>query len=60
MTTRIKNYPFEVPIAGDCPSVALADQIKNLDWRARSATPKGRISPNELAEIKRKLLLLLA
>jgi mRNA-degrading endonuclease toxin of MazEF toxin-antitoxin module len=34
-TTRIKNYPFEVPIAGDPPSVALADQLKSVDWRAR-------------------------
>ena len=36
-TTRIKGYPFEVRLAGAPPSVALADQIKSLDWRARRA-----------------------
>jgi len=25
-------YPFEVLIAGDRPSAALADQVKSLDW----------------------------
>jgi len=31
MTTRIKGgYPFEVSIAGNPPSVTLADQVKSL------------------------------
>src|SRR5438067_5546814 len=34
MTTQIKNYPFEVVIAGASPSAVLADQVKSLDWRA--------------------------
>jgi mRNA interferase MazF len=29
MTTQIKNYPFEVVIAGATPSVVLADQVKS-------------------------------
>lgn len=37
MATQIKNYPFEVPIAGDPVSVVLADQVKSLDWRSRKA-----------------------
>ena len=32
MTTQIKNYIFEVPVAGERPSVVLADQVKSLDW----------------------------
>ena len=35
VTTRIKGYPFEVPVAGSPPSVAIADQVKSLDWRRR-------------------------
>jgi mRNA interferase MazF len=36
MTTQIKGYPFEVPIAGDRPGAALADQVKSLDWGGAS------------------------
>ena len=54
MTTRIKGYPFEVRIAGAASSVALADQLKSLDWRARRATRKGRASASELAEARLK------
>jgi mRNA interferase MazF len=34
---RVKGYPFEVRIDGNplVSGVALADQIKSLDWRAR-------------------------
>lgn len=39
-TTRIKGYPFEIAIAGSPPSVALADQVKSLDWCARNASPQ--------------------
>jgi mRNA interferase MazF len=31
MTMQIKNYPFEVVIAGPNPSAVLADQGKSLD-----------------------------
>jgi mRNA interferase MazF len=59
-TTRIKNYPFEAPIAGDPPSVALADQLKSVDWRARAAKFKRKIAAPELAEIRSKAMALLA
>ncbi len=39
MTTQIKNYPFEVVIAGTPGSAVLADQVKSLDWRKRRAPP---------------------
>ena len=41
MTTQIKNYPFEVIIAGASPSAVLADQVTSLDWRKRRARRKG-------------------
>ena len=51
-TTRIKGYPFEVRLAGAPPSVALADQIKSLDWRARRAVRKGTVTAEVLAAIR--------
>ncbi len=58
-TTRIKKYPFEVLIAGEPASVVLADQVKSQDWRARKATRKGRVSREELAEVRAKLRALI-
>jgi mRNA interferase MazF len=58
-TTRIKGYPFEVALAGQPPSVALADQVKSFDWRARRATRKGRVGLTELTEIRNKLRALI-
>ena len=59
-TTRIKGYPFEVALAGTPPSVVLADQVKSQDWRARKASHKGRASAAELAEVRAKLVALVA
>ena len=58
-TTRIKGYPFEVPLSGQPASVALADQVKSFDWRVRRATRKGRATAAELAEIRAKLHVLI-
>jgi mRNA interferase MazF len=54
-TTRVKGYPFEVGLSGRPRSVALADQVKSFDWRARKATRKGQATVGELAEIRAKL-----
>ena len=54
LTTKIKDYPFEVVLAGDKPSVALADQVKSLDWRARPVRRKGKVLDDELSEIRAK------
>ncbi len=35
LTTKLEGYAFEVLLAGNQPSVVLADQIKSLDWRSR-------------------------
>jgi mRNA interferase MazF len=39
ITSQVKHYAFEVAIPAGLPveGVVLADQIKNLDWRARRA-----------------------
>lgn len=61
ITNQIKRYPFEVVIRGN-PNVTgaiLSDQIKNLDWRARNARLKGRVSDGELAETLGKIRALL-
>jgi mRNA interferase MazF len=60
MTTQIESYPFEVIIhAKDASGVVLSDQVKNLDWRARKATPKGKASVEELDEVRAKIATLL-
>ena len=59
LTTRIKGYPFEVAVADAPKSVALADQVKCLDWRVRRAKAKGRVTEGELGEIKARLRALL-
>jgi mRNA interferase MazF len=59
MTTQIKNYPFEVLIAGPARSAVLADQIKSRDWRGRRAKQKGAVSAAELAEVRAKICSLI-
>ena len=59
MTTRVKGYPFEVAVAGNEASVVLADQVKSLDWKARRARLKGKVSPAELSDVRRKAIALI-
>jgi len=59
MTSQIKNYPFEVLLAGPARSAVLADQIKSLDWRRRRAKRKGAVAPAELAEVRAKIRALI-
>lgn len=54
VTTKIKGYPFEVALSGSLPSVALADQVKSLDWRKWAASRKGTATQQELALIRAK------
>ena len=57
ITNQVKGYPFEVQIR-DNPKVSgviLSDQVKSLDWKARGAKKKGRISDDELSEVLNKL-----
>jgi len=61
ITNQVKGYPFEVPLpAGHgIGGVILADQVKNLDWRARNADIIARLPASVLADVLGKLLTLL-
>jgi mRNA interferase MazF len=59
LMAQIKNYPFEVLIGGSPPSVVLADQVKSLDWRSRNARRKGRVTAEQLAEVRAKIWALI-
>jgi mRNA interferase MazF len=63
MTTRVKGYPLEVPIApsrpSDPPSVALSDRVASLDWRALRAERKGRATEAELAAVRARAVALI-
>ena len=61
ITNRIKGYPFEVPLPDGLPvtGVVLADQVKSLDWRVRSAEHVGEVPTDVVEEVLRRLALLL-
>jgi len=44
ITSRVKGYPFEVPLPPDLPisGAVLSDHLKSLDWRARAAKIAGK------------------
>ncbi|NYT85753.1 type II toxin-antitoxin system PemK/MazF family toxin [Pollutimonas harenae] len=60
ITGDIKSYPFEVPIQSDPPIAVLSDQVKSIDWVHTKISHHGRISANELAQVRAKLLALLS
>ena len=62
ITSRIKGYPFEVvlPKGLAANGAVLSDHIKSLDWRARRAEFKGRVSRAVLDEVLSKIAPLLA
>lgn len=62
ITSKIKPYPFVVPILNspDIAGAALADPLRSLDWRARRAKKRGRVSGQTLAEVLGKAAALLA
>ena len=53
ITNQVKGYPFEVAITGipSISGVALADQVKNLDWRIRGAKFVGTVDDAVLTEV---------
>ncbi len=61
LTTRIKGYPFEVALPGPegVPAVALADQVKSVDWRARRAQRAARAPEDALQSVLAKAATLL-
>jgi mRNA interferase MazF len=56
ITSRKKGYPFEVELPGRLAvaGVILADQIRNLDWKARKAKYIDRADENVLEEVLSK------
>lgn len=61
ITTKVKGYPFEVPIPEGLPvaGVILADHLKSVDWRARRATRAGRLPTLVLEEVRSRIASLL-
>ena len=60
ITSKIKNYPFEVIILQkEINGVILSDQIKSLDWKERNAEFIGKSSKEVLEEVINKFLLLI-
>lgn len=59
LTTRIKGYPFEVPLGAGTvhPTVAIADGVRSIDWSARNATKKGSVGPAVLQQVRQRLVL---
>jgi mRNA interferase MazF len=60
ITSKVKNYPFEVSIANKrIDGVVLADQIKNLDWKARTVEFIIKAGSEKTDEIIDKISVLL-
>jgi mRNA interferase MazF len=62
ITGQVKGYPFEVALPDGLAvaGVVLADQVKNLDWRARKAVRIGSVPEPVVAQVLRRLNALLA
>jgi len=61
VTTSIKGYPFEVNLDGakKTSGVALADQVRSIDWQARKIKIVDSISTTSLTTILAKVKPLL-
>jgi mRNA interferase MazF len=57
ITSHVKGYPFEVelPAGRKAGGAVLADQVKSLDWRVRSAKKFDEVSDEVLAEVLAKI-----
>ncbi len=53
ITNKVKGYSFEVrlPASAKTTGVVLADHIKNLDWRARCADFREKLSRSFVREV---------
>jgi len=59
ITSKSKKYPFEVPIKGKVKGVILCDQLRTIDYRARSVRFAHAAPEKIMGEVKHKLWLLL-
>jgi mRNA interferase MazF len=57
VTSRVKGYPFEVPLQEGLAvgGVVLADQVRNLDWKSRHARFIAKAPSGVLSETLGKL-----
>ena len=57
ITSRVKGYPFEVPLPPGLAAagVVLADQVRSLDWKARSAALAGRAPDAVIQDVLARL-----
>lgn len=61
IASAVKGYPFEVLLPSTCPisGVVLADQVRNLDWRARTARFEIQAPPQVVCDVKDELAILI-
>jgi mRNA interferase MazF len=61
ITNQVKGYPFEVALPGGLPvtGVVLADQVKNLDWKAGQCAHIYTVSEQIVVQVLRRLDALL-
>jgi mRNA interferase MazF len=62
VTSQVKGYPFEVamPAGVKAEGVALADQVRSLDWRARDAAYLDTLPAAAVAQILARARALLS
>jgi mRNA interferase MazF len=62
VTSRVKGYPFEVPLPEnlEVSGVILADQVKSLDWKVRKAEHACTVPRSVMNEVFGKLNALLS
>lgn len=61
ITNQVKGYPFEVELPDALPitGVALSDQVRSIDWRARRARVIARLPDTTVQTALAKLQALL-
>jgi mRNA interferase MazF len=59
ITSKIKDYPFEVRINSIIQGVILSDQIRSIDWKSRNIAFIEKIPEGILKEILENINLLL-
>ena len=61
ITSKVKNYPFEVAITGNhIAGAILTDQIRSFDWRARRVEKIEAAGDVVVEEVKSKILAIIS
>ncbi len=60
ITSKIKGYPFEVPLnVAKITGAILSDQVRTLDWQAREVTKLAKVDQTLLDLVAERLMLLI-